>query len=149
MENIPVMAVSHPGDADIAGFLESSLPPARRRDTELHLASCEECLTKALSAFEAVKDFNSGRSRKKDREQKMKMTRAYPLLAAVSFLLSFVWPRHFLQLLAAAVIFSIKWIADSRSSKTLVMIHEAWRSGGAEEASKVLQRLDGKNRIKH
>jgi hypothetical protein len=71
----------------------------------------------------------------------VKRVNIYLALAVVSFIMSFIAPRYFIQLLAATLIFGMKWVIDSRSTRMLIMIHEAWKSGGGQEASRVIERL--------
>lgn len=68
----------------------------------------------------------------------------YPLLAAGAFAASFLVPRYFIQLLVATLILGIKWIVDAKTTKMLVMIHEAWKREGAAGTVRVMERLDGK-----
>ena len=79
----------------------------------------------------------------------MKKINPYLALAIVFFLFSFITPRFFIQSLVATLVFGIKWVADSRSAKMLVMIYDAWKNGGEKEASRILSSLgkDPKNRL--
>lgn len=61
--------------------------------------------------------------------------------ALVSFILSFLLPRFFLQFLALAVILGGKWIFDTQSTRTLIMIYDAWRKRGREGPEEDLKRL--------
>ena len=127
----------HPNETALAGFLDASLPEAKRRRVETHLASCDECLAAALAADEAVEKFRKDRSRK-NRRGFFKMPNIYLVIAVVSFAISFAIPRFFIQSLVATLLFGMKWIADSRTTKTLVMIHEAWKRGEDKEVSRIL-----------
>jgi hypothetical protein len=69
------------------------------------------------------------------------MTNVYLVLALISFAASFALPRFFIQSLVATLLFGMKWIADSRSTKTLVMIHDAWIRGEDKEVSRILSAL--------
>ena len=79
----------------------------------------------------------------------MKRLNWYFLAMAITFTLSFVLPRYFLQLLVATIIFGAKWIIDARNARILVMIYEAWRKGGEKGASRILEglKIDPKNRL--
>jgi hypothetical protein len=66
----------------------------------------------------------------------------YLIFAAISFLLSFIVPRFFLQFLVATLLLGAKWVADSKSTKMLIMIHEAWKNEGEHGASEVIRRFD-------
>ena len=44
---------------------------------------------------------------------------------AVSFILSFVFHRYFLQFLALGLFFGMKWVVDQKATKTQIMIYKA------------------------
>ena len=72
----------------------------------------------------------------------MKRINLYLILAVIAFSLSFVTPRYFVQLLVATLVLGIKWVADSRSTKMLIAIYDAWKTGGLQGAGRVLEKLD-------
>ena len=131
-------SVVHPGEIELSGLLENSLSAHERSGIEKHLAECDECLAKISSAHEAVRIFKN----KRKIGGIMKNVNIYLLMAALSFTLSFFTPRYFLQLLVATIILGIKWVVDSKTTKMLVMIHQAWKNGGEEEASRIIEKLD-------
>ena len=65
--------------------------------------------------------------------------------STVTFLFSFIFPGHFLQFLAAALIMATKWIIDSKATKMLVMIHEAWKRGDAGDPEKFSRNFQQQN----
>ena len=130
----------HPTDVMIADYLDRLLPLKERAHVEAHLAVCDDCLAKAVSAYESVKASN------KRKAKSMGKINLYLILAVISFALSFAIPRFFLQFLTATLLLGAKWVADSKSTKMLVMIHEAWKNGGEREASEVIRRFDQKTK---
>lgn len=56
----------------------------------------------------------------------------------VSFLLSFVFGRFFLQFLAATLLFGVKWIVDQKAMRTQILIYKALQEEQGEQ--KVLAR---------
>ncbi len=50
---------------------------------------------------------------------------AWMLLMAISFFLSFVFRRYFVQFLVITVLAGVKWIVEMRASKTQIMIYRA------------------------
>lgn len=130
----------HPTEVELADFMDKSVSPLERQRLEKHLARCDECLNIIVSAYDSV------RPRKKERKNFMKKINLYLLLAMISFTLSFVTPRYFIQLLVATLILGIKWVVDSKSAKMLVMIYEAWKKGGEKEASRILEKLESGNK---
>ncbi|MDD5427982.1 MAG: zf-HC2 domain-containing protein [Candidatus Omnitrophica bacterium] len=131
-------AASHPTDVMLADYLDGLLSCEERRSVERHLSACAECLNKAVSAYRSVKQF------KKRKAKTVGKINFYLLFAILAFALSFILPRHFIQLLVATLLLGAKWVADSKSTKMLVMIHEAWKNGGKDEASEVIKRFDSR-----
>ena len=143
MTNIKTETKTHPPETALADFLSGALTKEERADIENHIGSCGECLTRAVSAYEAVKRFEK---EKKGKIDIMKKINIYLMLAIASFILSFAVPQYFIQFLAATLLLGIKWIVDSKSTKMLVMIYEAWKRGGEKEASHILETLDSKSK---
>jgi len=135
---------SHPTEIELANFLDRTLDGKDIELVEEHIATCYECLEKIVSAHEAVTAFQ-----KRGKVKYMKKINIYLVLAVVSFILSFIVPRYFIQLLVATLLLGIKWIVDSKSTKMLIMIYEAWKKGGEKEASRIIEKLDSdtKNRL--
>ena len=136
----------HPTEVELADFLGGSLPAALRRRVEGHIASCNDCLEKIVSAHEAVELSGEDKRRGKGKLKFMKKINIYLILAIVSFLLSFAMPRYFIQFLVATLILGIKWVVDSKSTRMLIMIHEAWKRGGERDVSRIFQNLDFESR---
>ena len=134
---------THPGEAELAGYLSDTLNDGERKRIGDHIACCNDCLDNAVSAYESVKTF------KKRKPGAMKKINIYLILAVISFILSFVFQDHFMQFLVATLLLGAKWIADAKSTKMLVMIYEAWKKGKDKEASRILSSLDRdpKNRL--
>ena len=139
---------THPTENDIADYLARSLSSAARARIEEHLAGCDECLAAMVSAYESVGKSGNKNSLMRKIRAIMKKLNIYLILAALSFALSFVTPRHFIQLLVATLLLGIKWIVDAKSTKMLVMIYEAWKHGGEKEASRVLERIGQRDKAR-
>jgi hypothetical protein len=133
----------HPTESELADYLSKASVGEKRKRVEDHIACCNDCLDNAVSAYRSVKTF------KKRKIPIMKKINVYLILAIVSFILSFVFRDFFLQFLTATILLGIKWIADAKSTKMLVMIYEAWKKGGEKESSRILSTLDKdpKNRL--
>lgn len=142
MVNLNTKITAHPAEHLLADFLAGNLSRDKRERLEKHLSSCEQCLNVVVSAYEAVTAFNKKRPLKKLRETVMKKINIYLLLAIISFFFSFITPRFFIQLLVATLLLGIKWVADSKSTRMLVMIYEAWKRDGARGATDALETLD-------
>lgn len=137
---------THPTDIRLADFLDDALSPDERHKVEEHIASCGECLKKIVSAHESVELFNKNSGTKNRKVNFMKKINWYLVLAIVSFVLSFVFARYFIQLLVATLLLGTKWIVDAKTTKMLVTIYEAWKTGGGKEASRILEKMDSFNR---
>ena len=142
MATVKIKTRTHPAEADLAAYLSKSLSGKEMARREEHLASCAECLEAAVAAYDSVRDFTPAAPHKKKRTSVMKKINPYLILAVIAFSLSFVTPRYFIQLLVATLILGIKWVVDAKSTKMLVMIYEAWKTGGEREASRILETLD-------
>jgi hypothetical protein len=139
--------IKHPSDIEVADYLSGALRGKKREELAGHLASCPSCLEKAVCAFDSVEEFLKDTKLKNRKGNFMKRINIYLVLAIISFTLSFLTPRYFLQLLVATLILGAKWVVDSKTTKMLVMINEAWKQGGEKEASKVLERFNSRNKI--
>lgn len=137
---------THPADEMLAEFLSNSLPANEMEQVRCHIASCRVCLDKVVASFDAVREFTTTTGPKKKWRDLMKKINPYLALAIIAFVLSFITPRYFMQLLVATGILGLKWVVDAKSTRMLVMIHEAWKSGGAKEASRVLERLETRSK---
>jgi len=139
----------HPSEAELSDYLSGALSGDDKKKLEDHISCCRECLTSMVSAYESVKELKKADADKKRKGQPMKKLNIYLILAIVSFILSFMVQRYFIQFLTATLLLGIKWVADAKSTKMLVMIYEAWKNGGEKEASRILKTLDQnpKNRL--
>ena len=146
MTTVKIKAHTHPAEADLAAYLSRSLPGREMARIEEHIASCAECLEIAVAAYDTVRDFTPAAPQKKKRTPGMKKINPYLIVAVIAFALSFATPRYFIQLLVATLILGIKWVVDAKSTKMLVMIYEAWKSGGEREASRILETLESKHK---
>ena len=131
----------HPLEAELADYLSGSLKARDKEKISCHLADCPDCLGRVVLAYDSVKEFRKDEERNKRKGGFMKGINIYLILAVMTFLLSFITPAYFLQFLVATLILGAKWVVDSKTTKMLVMIHEAFKSGGEKEASRILDRL--------
>ncbi len=127
---------SCPDAAVLGAYLDKALAPGERSSVEGHIASCDDCLALVVSAYESVSAF-----RKERKPRTMKKMNWYFLGTVLCFILSFAFPRFFLQFLVATILCGLKWIIDAKNTRMLVMIYEAWQKGGEKEASRILERF--------
>jgi hypothetical protein len=139
---------THPTENDIADYLARSLTAAGIKEIEEHMAGCDECLAAMVSAYESAGKPGNKNSFWRKLMEIVKKLNIYLILAILSFALSFITPRHFIQLLVATLLLGIKWIVDAKSTKMLVMIYEAWKHGGEKGASQVLNRIGQHEKVR-
>jgi len=140
LENVEIQ--KHPTEQELSDLLDGSIAPEDRKRLEGHIALCDECLAAISSAYDAVSDFKRGRSKTDRWDKNMGKINIYLTGTIIAFILSFLVPRFFMQFLVASAILGMKWVVDSKTSRMLVMIYEAWKKGGEEEASRVLKNID-------
>lgn len=127
----------HPTESELAEFLGGALPPRERERLIAHMGSCRECLAKVVAADEAVAGY-LGETRSAKRGAALtRSINLYLVGSVAAFACSFLEPRYFIQFLVAAVVLALKWIIDSKTTKTLITIHEAWKKSGLKETSKI------------
>jgi len=134
-------------DTDLNDYLSGTLSAEKKAEAEGHLASCRECLEKVVFAYQTVEEFNkttkslpAGRQGEKSVKSTWKKN-LWLFGAIITFTLSFLVSRYFVQLLVATILMATKWIFDSVNARILIMIYDAWKHGGESEASKVLGKL--------
>ena len=107
------------------------IPTEDRSMIEEHLAGCDKCRGLLSDAYEITK--KSTTSQIKEKVMKWIKENPWFIASMTAFVCSFVFPKYFLQLLVACLITGAKWIIDSKTTKMLIMIHEAWKRGDREE----------------
>ncbi len=144
-----------PSELELSDYLEKRLSKQKESLFLEHIANCPHCLS-LLELAQRAKE------RKQDQPTAEMIIRAknivqkrstktifkykWQVFAFISFILSFVFTRYFLQFLILAVVFSIKWIFDTGSTRTLIMIYEAWRKKDKGTAQRIIQDFQDKTR---
>ncbi|MFH1791853.1 MAG: hypothetical protein ABH885_07735 [Candidatus Omnitrophota bacterium] len=128
----------HRINAYLTGMLKE---PALRHEIETHIAGCPYCIYRIAEAGKIVnKSFPGKLGRRIGRI--IRSINPWPAASVILFILSFIFHGHFIQFLAASVILAVKWIADSRNSKTLIMIYEAWKQEGHAGTDRIMKILE-------
>lgn len=144
-----------PSELELSDYLESRLSKEKEDLLLEHIADCPHCLSllelAQASAKEKGKDKPSAEMirRAKDIIQKRPGKKTlfnykWQILAALAFILSFIFTRYFLQFLILAVVFSLKWIFEAGSTRTLIMIYHAWRKKDHGSAKRIIQDFQDK-----
>lgn len=126
-------SIGCPAELKLAKYLEGSLPSNMRQALEKHLADCPYCLDLLVVTKNVLKA--EARSYKPSWFRRLKMQK-WLILTGISFALSFVIRRFFLQFLFLALILGIKWALGSEGSRNLVMIFRSLSHRGAEDQMK-------------
>ena len=129
-------------EVEINDYLSGALSKEKLAEIENHLKDCNTCLEKMVFAYQAVKEFNETKPEGAKFMQSLWKKNLWLFGAILTFSLSFLVPRYFIQLLVATILMGIKWIFDSVNARILIMIYDAWKDGGAEESSKILKTLN-------
>ncbi len=81
---------------------------------------------------EAAKSLNTAYRRKERKLMARIRKKMWFVLCIASFIVSFLTPRHFLQFLILTVIFGFKWVFDKETTRTLIMVYNAWKKHDKE-----------------
>jgi hypothetical protein len=150
-----------PADSLLADYISNAI--SERGEKEIiasHVAKCDKCFEKvascvsALSVLDKAEQVSTG---KRLLRRVLSMPKKYPrarfkdgyikrnkylYVAGLFFLLSFIFKPFFLQFLTAALIFGVKWIMDTGSTKALIMIYKTWKQSKTPDSDP-----DSKDRI--
>ena len=147
-----------PSELEISDYLDGRLNQEREERLLKHVSQCYNCLTLLELGHKAdegnftqptAKMIEQAKNIIPGKEKIKVLTWLWPSLAGVCFICSFAVGRFFLQFVVLAVIFSIKWIFDTGSTRTLIMIYQAWRKKGnqtTQDGSCTCSRISLSNR---
>ena len=130
-------------EVELNDYLSGVLSEEKRLEIENHLKDCGACLEKLAFAYQTVEEFNKLKGEKIMKSSWKKNLWFFG--AVLAFTLSFFVPRYFVQLLVGTILMGVKWIFDSVNARILIMIYDAWKKGGSDEASEIFKNLN--NRI--
>lgn len=127
-----------PSEEILGEFVAGCLPKEERPEVEEHLIECKKCRELVFEAHQAI-------SKPDLFEFKVKALGAikkdfWLVVGVLFFVISFIFSGYFFQFLLASLIAAVKWIADTRSSKTVIMIHEARKTPEEPPAQTFFQR---------
>lgn len=132
-----------PDEVTLSNYLTGNLKDDRLNELEEHLGSCPYCIYKLAEAKETVNEFLS-QQKEKGFFSQMKKINIWITLSIIMFILSFIFPRYFMQFLVGAVLFWTKWVVDNKNTKMLITIYEAWKNGDSKEADKIFGKMGSK-----
>ncbi len=94
------------------------------------LAGCYECLDLMAATYAASRILNK-------RRVMLKKEYMFLVMAVISFALSFIFKGYFLQFLAASVVLAIKWIVESKTTRMLITIQEAYKKDSIKDFGRI------------
>lgn len=124
-------------ETEVNDYLCGNIPGDKKKEVENHLTECVACLNSVVFAYKTVEEFNK-RGEKSMRSWKVNI---WLVGSIVAFAISFILPRYFIQALVATILLGAKWIFESVNARILIMIYDAWKKGGEEDASKILKSI--------
>lgn len=133
-----------PSEERLGEYVAGVISQKDRVHLEKHLAACHECRKLVSEAHDVIKMPDAGKI-KRDAWGWIKNNR-WLLGASLAFVFSFVFSEYFLQFLVGSFIMGGKWIIDSKTTKMLIMIHEAWKKGDNDTADNILSKIDKEKR---
>lgn len=146
-----------PTEGELWAYLEGELGPVQEESISRHVAACGTCLESLLLAQE-VRPGIGFDPKEGPKEELLRRVRSlasmkgsvqrkgifrqyrWLFLSLGCIGLSFFLPRYFLQFLLLAALFGVKWIFDSATNRTLIVMYEAWRKKGREKEGSVLRK---------
>ncbi len=120
-----------PSEKILSEYLSNVLSSENRNNVENHLSTCSDC-RQLVSETHEVLNKPSLRFIKHKITARLK-TNQWIIGASIAFICSFLFPKYFLQFLSATLIMSAKWIIDAKTTKMLITIYEAWKSGTSKK----------------
>ena len=150
-----------PNDNALADYIAGSA--SNKKDIEKHISGCKACLAKISTALKVSALYKDGKipqaprlAIERAKEMLSKQTKLPPikhgkyknlwlLATIIAFLISFLFPRYFLQCLVAAILLGIKWIMESENMRTLILVLDSWRRHEHNSNEEIAQRLRDRN----
>jgi len=125
-----------PQEEKIAEYLSGISCEEEKIALEKHFTKCSRCRKLMVETFDLTKEaaimiaFN--------KMIKIFKKNIFLFLSATSLVLSFYCNKYFLQFLTASILCGFKYIIDSKTTKTLIMINEAYKKNSSKNFSENL-----------
>lgn len=145
-----------PDDQALADYVSASLAQNEKTALENHISGCKSCLEKLSLAMKADTLYKKGGLVPASQEAILKAQRiARPRQktnknlwlfgALLAFVLSFLFPRYFLQCLVVTILLGVKWIIESENMRTFILVIDSWRRHEHKHDEEIIQRLKDRN----
>lgn len=135
-----------PTEEILSEYMNGLLEDGLKRSVEQHLASCDKC-RKLLAETHEILSQPDIFELKESIFRWIRKNR-WLLGTIITFACSFIFSKYFLQFLVACLLMGAKWIIEARTTKMLVMIHEAWKSGDQDKTNRLLSHFESKKLTK-
>lgn len=144
-----------PEEGMLSAYLSGFLREQEARLLEEHISTCHLCLeniraaslgatlyeeeslpdsnTKLIDKAKGIAKLNTGKRRFKKN--------LYLFGTALAFVLSFLFPRYFVQFLVAALILGLKWVFESEGARTLIMVLDSLRRRSKERDDELSDKI--------
>jgi len=132
-----------PSEKILSEYLGNALSVKDSAKTEEHLAGCTECRKLLAETHDILSRPDPGETIRAVFRWIGKNRWFFG--AFISLIFSFLLRKYFLQFLAACLLMGGKWIIDSKTTRMLIMIHEAWKHGDKDKAGGLFKQFDHKN----
>ena len=141
MENLKKDIISKdcPSPEKLNDYLTDQASVEQKKAIEKHIANCDNCLATIAEISQILKNYKSNPLKEFLMKTKQNIN-IWFIFAVIFFILSFIYPKYFVQLLTATIILALKWIMDNKNTKLLIMIHEAWKKDNPSKNSNRLIR---------
>jgi len=123
-----------PSEEDLSGYLSGVAGDTDRILIEQHLADCQACRTLIAETHSIARKSAGNIIHKLFRA--LKREHLWFAASVTSLAFSFVFSKYFIQFLTASLLLGIKWIIDSKTTKTLIMIHKTLKTDAATDKDK-------------
>jgi len=133
-----------PQEDILSEYLSGCLREDKRIMVETHLAACKDCRELLVDTCEITKKLKSSEFGKVLREWGIK--NRWLIGALIAFFSSFFFPKYFLQFLVACLLMGGKWIIEAKTTKMLIMIHEAWKRGDKKTTDKIFSHFSASDK---
>ena len=134
------------GELTLHHYLEKKSDPRERERVEKHLLLCYDCLQTIAEVSKAKTMFEKGKLKSWSLPKEKKLSprrkrRGWLVATFIAFACSFFFHRYFIQFSVATLLLGIKWIVETRTTKTLIAIQEAYKRGDRQTAADLLEKL--------
>lgn len=147
--------VQCPDEATLSAYLSGFLRESEARLLEEHISTCHFCLENIRTASLAAASYeesnlpdstkeliNKAKGIAKLNTDKRRLKKnLYLFGTALAFVLSFVFPRYFVQFLVAALILGLKWVFESENARTLIMVLSSLRRHSKERDDELSDKI--------